>query len=75
MKKIVILSIIALMCLCSCQNSEKTNVKRVKNNMTYFKDDSTGLCFASVNSISTQGGSYTSITCVPCDSLKNVTVE
>lgn len=74
MKKIVVLiGLIAI--LSACQMSTQTNVKSVGRNLTYFKDARTGLCFASVNSNSTQGGSYTSIACVPCDSLKNVEVK
>lgn len=73
MKKIALL--LLLFFVASCQMTEKTDIKQIKENLTYFKDERTGLCYAVVNSISTQGGSYTSITCVPCDSLKHVKVE
>lgn len=73
MKKVFI--VLSLIMLVSCQMSERTNVQRVGSNMSYFKDEKTGLCYAAINSRSTHGGSYTSITCVPCDSLKKVKVE
>lgn len=75
MKKILIVFGMVLL-MSACQISDKTNVQKIGNNITYFKDAKTGLCFAAVNSISSSSSnSYTSITCVPCDSLKNVKVE
>lgn len=62
--------------LTGCQFNSETNVKEVKKNIVYFKDENTNLCFASINSTSTGSLSETtSIACVPCDSLKNVSVK
>jgi hypothetical protein len=75
MKKIIIFLGLVLL-LVSCQMSSKPNVAKVGRNLTYFKDAKTGICFAAVNSYSNSSGNkYTSITCVPCDSLKKVKVE
>jgi hypothetical protein len=58
-----------------CQLSEKPDVDDIKENLVYFKDERTNLCFAAVNSRSSKSLSETSsIACVPCDSLKNVQV-
>lgn len=78
MKKIlIVLALIVLLVSNSCtyrtQFSEKYNYEIIKN-ITYFKDQRTGLCFAIV-SITAHSYSVTSITCVPCDSLKNKNIE
>jgi len=75
MKKIILGIFVILLGFSSCQMNQTTDVGDVKKNLTYFRDGNTGLCFAVINSNSTQGGSYTSITCVPCDSLKRVNVK
>ena len=70
-KSILIIALLA--CLVSCKKVTKID-SDTKAAITYFKDDRTGLCFASVNVESnTQGGTVTStsITNVPCDSVKN----
>lgn len=48
---------------------------QIQNNISYFKDESTGLCFASISSISYAGYKMTSIACVPCDSLKKIGIK
>ena len=68
MKKLILIVGILLIASTSCQISDTTDNTDVKNNLTYFKDEKTGLCFATVNSHNTYG-SVSSITCVPCDSL------
>lgn len=60
----------------SCQINEKPNTKEIQENIVYFKDPNTGLCFAAVNSTNTKSlSNSSSITCVPCDSLKTVEVK
>lgn|GEM_PF-5121007 len=44
------------------------------NRISYYKDPTTGLCYASMSSYS-YGSFVMSLTCVPCDSLKKVKVE
>jgi len=46
-------------------NKNQTIINEI---IVYTKDNRTGLCFASI-------GSFSTITCVPCDSLKNVEVK
>lgn len=63
MKNIILASLLMIGC---------TDGESLHRNITYFKDERTGLCFAeygNVGSITTDA--YT-ITCVPCDSLKNI---
>jgi hypothetical protein len=44
--------------------NSKVNIQ----NITYFKDERTGLCFASFGSVyGSYGNVFTSITCVPCN--------
>lgn len=60
----------------SCQINEKPDTSEIQENIVYFKDPNTGLCFAAVNSTNTKSWSNSSsITCVPCDSLKKVEVK
>lgn len=73
MKKLILLTIMVIGIL-SCQDNSPANVEKL-NELTYFKDGRTGLCFAAINSLTYGGGKVTSITCVPCDSLKNVEVK
>ncbi len=75
MRNIIITSIVLIL-IQGCQINEKPEVEGIKENLVYFKDNKTGLCFAAVNSTNTKSMSNsTSITCVPCDSLKNVDVK
>ena len=68
--------IIGVLFLFSCQLTWQTNVDSVKNDIVYFKDERTGLCFAAINSSSgSSGREVVSITCVPCDSLKNIQIK
>ena len=64
MKKLLILAIL----LSGCQNNDKADNQKISENLTYFKDYNTGLCFASLNSANSYGY-LTSIACVPCDRL------
>lgn len=70
-KAIIFITILSLSV--ACKKVTKID-KDTQAKITYFKDEKTGLCFASLNVESnTQGGTVTStsITYVPCDSVKN----
>lgn len=75
MKKLLFL-IVLFGVLTSCQLTNEPNVNKIERNLVYFKDEKTGLCFAAINSMSSKSlSNSTSITCVPCDSLKKVKVK
>jgi hypothetical protein len=74
MKKLLVLLFIAVVAV-ACQMSSVSNTEDIKRSITYFKDESTGLCFAAINSMSGAGYTVTSITCVPCDSLKKIGIK
>lgn len=63
---LIVLSLFVL----GCQDTDNTNVDSVKKYITYFQDEQTGLCFASVNSTTYVGYEVTSIACVPCEQAK-----
>jgi len=72
MKKIIL--ILLSITLISC-NAEVSTSEEVKDRITYFKDDRTGLCFAQISSF-THSGFYTvSIATVPCDSVENFLIK
>lgn len=73
MKKLILF--FAVIMLASCQMNDITDNSKIIENITYFKDERTGLCFASVNSHSYGANVITSITCVPCDSLKKIGIK
>lgn len=65
----IILSLIAIALLsCNPVTTTTTNTTELSYDLSYFKDERTGLCFATLTSINT-AGSTVSITCVPCDSI------
>jgi hypothetical protein len=65
-----------LLLVVSCQVSSSIKTREIKKNIVYFKDERTNLCFAGINSTNINSLSETtSISCVPCDSLKNVNIE
>ena len=72
MKKLLFIAPVIF--IMSCQISSKTDVESLKKNLTYFKDNTTGLCFASVNS-TVESRDISSITCVPCDSLIKIGIK
>ena len=73
--KIVLIILIASTWF-SCQFNSKPNASTILENLVYFKDKNTGLCFVGVNSTNTKSlSNSSSIACVPCDSLKTVNVE
>jgi len=65
------LTILALILLTSCDTGPATS-DEATNQITYMKDNKSGLCFARTTSNSYGGHDITSITCVPCDSVKNL---
>ena len=66
MKKLFLLLTFLLF---SCQKTSKTNVTNIDENLSYFKDNKTNLCFASISSTTSNNWKIISITYVPCDSL------
>lgn len=71
MKKTLFLLTILVLCG-SCQTNSESDVGKIIENLTYFKDPSTNLCFATINSSDRYGFKVVSITCVPCDSVKHL---
>ena len=72
MKKILLIPLL----LVGCQFNEKPDTDSIKENLAFFKEEKTGLCFAAVNSTNTKSLSNTSsISCVPCDSLKKIKLD
>ena len=74
MKKLIVVSLLSIVTMTSCQQTKQSNPDEIKKNLIYFQDSNTNLCFGAINSITAQGYEVTSVTCVPCDSLKNVSV-
>jgi hypothetical protein len=74
MKKLILICIVMTLGLFSCQMNGSANTEEIKGSLTYFKDPNTGLCFASINSV-VDSYYITSITCVPCDSLKKIGIK
>lgn len=65
-----------MLCLAvSCQRTYKAKTENLSGKITYFKDKSSGLCFGAINSGSADGYEITSLTCVPCDSVKHLIKE
>lgn len=58
----------------SCSSEIKNN-EQAFNEITYFKDLKTNLCFAQKTSTSYATYQITSITCVPCDSLVSLQIN
>lgn len=68
--------ILVCLALTGCQLNGKPDAESIKDNLIYFRDEKTGLCFAAVNSMSSKSlSNSSSIACVPCDSLKRVEVK
>ncbi len=84
MKKVLLaLLCIGIFSLCSCnipsqETKEEENFsfsRSAVEKMEYFKDSRTNLCFAAFATGVGLGSQIITITCVPCDSLKNVEVH
>lgn len=76
MKKILALICIAFLASCSVNTSKIDGGNIDPNDITYFKDSRTGLCFAIMASRKTGDASSTGLgmTCVPCEALEHVNV-
>lgn len=60
----------------SCESKKyKETHKETNSGITYYKDEETGLCFAEKYSSTYMTFIVTSITCVPCDSLKKIGIK
>ena len=56
-----------------CQNPVGNNMPKVySNGFVYLVDTTTGLCYEKTNSTTYNAYEVTSMTCVPCDSLKRI---
>lgn len=64
-----IIATIIVIIICSCSN--KSTIPTIQ--VVYFKDPTTGICFSACTAGGTFSGTNT-MTCVPCDSLRNVEV-
>jgi hypothetical protein len=65
--------LVFLISFVSCEPDIKLDEdEKVIPKINYFYDDRTGLCFAEVISVNAYGFKIRSISCVPCDSLKDV---
>ena len=78
MKKIILILVLMAIGVSSCHETPGDkrikDITRVLNTMYYYKDSQTGLCFAAITSRNAYGD-VTSITCVPCDSLKKIGIK
>lgn len=74
MKKLIILLGIAMLTFTSCGVNSSNNIDIDGEDMTYFKDSRTGLCFGAIASRKTMSASTTGLglTCVPCDKVKHL---
>ena len=62
----------------ACEGGDPTSketAKRTALNITYSKDDRTGLCFGSITSTSYSSYKVVSITDVPCEKVKDFLVK
>ncbi len=79
-KFILFCALFSVMILFSCKHVSIANkpteevVKDIIGNITYAKQDTTGLCFALSVSADKTEKVFVLLSCVPCDSLKNVHV-
>ena len=73
MRTFLFLLFIASFFLTCCNNPVGNDMPKVHSNgIMYFVDTNTGLCYAKVESQTEGAYEVTSITCVPCDSLKRI---
>ena len=73
MKKTILIFVITIS---GCQYNDKPDTDSIKDNIAYFKDEQTGLCFAAVNSTNTKSlSNSSSIACVPCDNLIKIGIK
>lgn len=72
MKKLMILCVTLFLCSCSVRTPSNVNFKG--EDLRYFKDNRTGLCFAVVVSRKVTSLEITGlgVTCVPCEKVKHL---
>lgn len=79
MKKLISIAVIVIITSCDASVStvDQSQKEKIANSLTYFKDTTTGLCFAAIGSgaVDRLAEANVSITCVPCDSLKNIHMQ
>lgn len=64
-------SVLVHLSITGCEEKAAAEAINKPEKVEYFKDKSTGLCFAKIVSETVYSHYVTSITCVPCDSIKN----
>lgn len=72
------LVLITLVLLCGCDSTHGPTIDKaaeLANQLTYFKDTRTGLCYAAVQSMTNGGFMVTSITNVPCKTNPGFVVD
>ena len=76
MKKILIgaLALLSLTAMTSCDAHTSGNIDIDPTDVTYFKDSRSGLCFGAVASRKSGEASSSGLglTCVPCESVKDL---
>lgn len=83
MKKLFgILALIGTLASTGCSHKDREYLTYIKNHqddqldtITYVLDPKTGLCFAKQISLGASNYKSTSITCVPCDSLRKIHLD
>jgi hypothetical protein len=63
---LILVAVLAAAAGCGTMNSAPSKSDLKEENIVYFKDSRTGICYAALNSASTDGFSSTTITYVPC---------
>lgn len=78
MKKKFCFIALSILFLSSCNYTTKPSTDQASDNtenITYTKDHRVNLCFGMVNSMTNGTYQVTSITCVPCDSVKHLLIN
>lgn len=74
MKKILLVLAVVTLGMTSCSVNSSDNVNIDGEDMVYFKDSRTNLCFGAVASRKAMTASTTGlgVTCVPCESVEHL---
>lgn len=74
MKRILYLLLIGVILAACTEASSKRHLdnQQAESEVTYFEDPKTNLCFAQASSQSYLGYNITSITCVPCEAIREL---
>lgn len=66
----IVICVVLIGCNSISENNERPRVQHIHSSLVkYFKDPVTNLCFVDY------GSTYSSPTCVPCDSLKRIVLS